>query len=92
MPNPNYRPGRRYRITRVRKAPVQLWLVEPSPVNAWGATQVHACGRRIVELPSGSWITATWREAINLVCRGKEPRPLTLVYPQWCGLLAEADA
>lgn len=78
----------RFRVSRVREAPVALWAATPIfhfPHNEW--KRMYGTGQRILELPPLSIVAATWREAMDYVTHGAYPRrALCEVYPEYCGM------
>jgi hypothetical protein len=82
----------RWRLTRVRNCPVQIWLLAPQPA---AGTETRVLGRRRIDnIPIGSVLSATWREAMRFIDRPSGvfmPRPIEHVYPEYCGLLADGE-
>lgn len=82
----------RWRLTRVRNCPVQLWLLTPRPDFG---TETRTFGRRIIDgIPIGSVLSATWLEAMLFVDHPSGifmPRPIEHVYPEYCGLVVDGE-
>lgn len=82
--------GPRWRLTRVRGCPVQIWLLAPQPASG---TKTRVLGRRLVDgIPIGSVLSATWFEAwlfAHHPSATNTPRPIEYVYPEYCGIVSE---
>lgn len=80
----------RWSIFRVkgRGAPnPPLWVVVPRvPVGWLPAEPLAGTGQRTIVWKQFTRLTATWREALDYATTGRQPRPLTEVYPEFCGV------
>lgn len=93
----------RFRIWRMSPIDgVELWVAAPYARRGMPKVQqtldnqpyhmLPGTGRRQIEMPQFAILAATWREAIECATKGKQPRPLELVYPEYCGLKSEIGA
>lgn len=84
--------GIRWRLTRVRNCPVQIWLLQPQPA---AGNETRILGRRLIDgIPIGSVLSATWHEAMLFADYPSGilmPRPIEHVYPEYCGLVTNSD-
>jgi hypothetical protein len=83
----------RWRLTRVRECPVQLWLLQPwPPIDPTFPLQYF--GRRAIALPPDAILSATWFEAWLFAHQPGSltmPRPIEHVYPEYCGLVVDGE-
>lgn len=80
----------RFRVQRASYATVPIWVATPINTGSdWPMAYVGDTGSRAIYLPRLSVVAATWREAMNYVSDGRPPRPLSQVYPRYCGVLAD---
>lgn len=86
--NPRYRiSSARIQLVSVSTIHARLWIAQPIPTPGEPATYIpYVFGRRVIELPKGSAVAATWREAITYATTGAKPRNIADLYPTWCGL------
>lgn len=62
-----------------------LWIAMPWP-PADTITPIPGTGRRVIEMPEGTVLAATWTEAIRYATTGIPPQPIDQIHPEWCGL------
>lgn len=84
----------RWRIQRVdvkdgTGTPLWVWMASPYPIR-WEPvtyTATRSYGRRIIKLPEGAVLAATWREAADFALYGRYPDRLHTIprFRKWCG-------